>query len=74
MSTASVGPSEQPEGILSPASASGYPGIGRAQAPGHLLTRLMKWIHEQYTGGWEMASVALLSVTSSPANAQKRHL
>lgn len=31
-------------GILSPTSAAGYPALGRAEAPGRLLTRLMKWI------------------------------
>lgn len=30
--------------ILSPTSAAGYPGLGRAEVPGRLLIRLMKWI------------------------------
>lgn len=30
--------------ILSPTSAAGYPALGRAEVPGCLLIRLMKWI------------------------------
>lgn len=69
MSTPTAGLLGSGEGILPPASASGYSGLGRAEAPGRLLTRLMKWIQERRTGGQEMALVTFLSVTSSPPSA-----